>query len=156
MCLIIWLIPGYVLIVAGWAEHAACAEGFVDEALGCEDLILLADVKAADLTVCILGIMRPNRVLHARRTTSLHGVGRHDVGAGNLLEFVFIYIHLYLIELLGVLIGWHAASGSSEQHTLNEAGIWSDQVKCYFIVEEFLFRMPSLTSCLYEMATRAV
>ena len=111
-CSLIGLVARHVLIIiARRPKHTPSAQRLVDEALRCHYLILLAQGQAADLRARSLWhIVLPYRALHATYTAALDRVSRHDIGPRNLLEFASVYIHLYFIELLGSLVGWHTSS----------------------------------------------
>ena len=115
-CSLVGLVACHILIIIAWrSEHTAGAECFVDEALCCQDLILLTQGEATDLRARSLRhILISDWALDAIYATALDRVSRHDIGPRNLLKFASIHIHLYLIELLRSLVGWHASSWASQ------------------------------------------
>jgi len=115
-CSLVGLVASHILVIIAWrSEHTAGAERFVDEALCCQDLVLLTQGQATDLRARSLRhIVLSDGALDATYTTALDRVSRHDIGSRNLLEFASINIHLYLIELLRSLVGWHTSSWASQ------------------------------------------
>jgi len=99
------LVVAHVLIVLlSWAKHASGAQGFVNDTLSCQNLILL-------VIAYIIGLAVHSHVSHV--LVAFHGVCRHYVRSCDFLEFVFVHIHLDFVEFLCCLVCWHATSRPS-------------------------------------------